>query len=46
MYEILFKFRNVSLRYVAGSEAALLAVFDRLARMGISKRHCRIARMI
>lgn len=46
MFEILVQFRNVSLRYVAGSEADFPNVFGRLAKMGIDRRHCRIARLM
>jgi hypothetical protein len=45
MFEIRYKFRNVSLRFVAGSEAELPVTFDRLARMGIERNQCRVKRI-
>jgi hypothetical protein len=45
MYSVYFRARNLSLRFVVANKQGFPGLWQRLERIGIERRHCKIVKM-
>jgi hypothetical protein len=45
MYSVIFRQRNLSLRFVVARKLDFVELWERLGRIGIERKHCKIVKM-